>query len=58
MPAFLVAILWQVVLPDFLKSLVNEGIVSAEKATGITSVQQLVSHLKTYQEYPTGRNGQ
>lgn len=61
MPAFIANLFWNYALPWLLGKLIDRGVVAAEKATGIKTVEQLVDHLselKTYQQYPTGRNGE
>lgn len=61
MPALLISLFWNYALPWLLDRMVTAGAMEAEKATGIKTVADLVAHvkeLKTYQQYPTGRNGQ
>lgn len=61
MSAFLLGLFWNYALPWLLDKLVDAGVVEAEKVTGIKTVEDLVSNLselKTYQEFPTGKNGQ
>lgn len=60
MPAIVISLFWNYALPWLLDRLVDEGVLEAEKITGIKTVEDLVSNLKelkTFPEYPTGRNG-
>lgn len=60
---FLAALFWNYALPWLVDELVEEGVVEAEKATGIKTVEDLVSNLKqlkTYHsdaDFPHGVNG-
>ena len=60
MPVIVANIFWNWALPWLLNELVAGGVMEAEKVTGIKTVAQLVTQLKTlktYQQYPTGKNG-
>lgn len=63
MPAVLAGLFWNYALPYLLDKFVSAGVVAAEKATGIKTVEDLVSHiaeLKTYHtdaDFPHGKNG-
>lgn len=60
MPAWLVAALLKYVLPLVIAWLRKEGFIDAAEAIcikGAVAVVQEVKDLKTYPEYPTGRNG-
>lgn len=61
MISFLTSLFWSYALPWLLDKFVDAGVVEAEKITGIKTVEDLVGHLKelkTYPEYPKGKNGQ
>lgn len=45
---------WDYALPWLLQKLVDEGVIAAENATGIKTVEQLVDHLKELKTYPAG----
>lgn len=61
MPAWLLPLLIKFVLPFILRELVKSGMISEAKAIAIKygiDFEQFLANLKTYQEYPTGKNGQ
>lgn len=60
MPIWLSFIFWKIVLPDFILWLHNSGHINAAAelaAKGALELARDVKAIKTYPEYPSGKNG-
>lgn len=60
MPVWIQLILWNVVLPDLILWLRHMGYIDAAEALTLRTtadVVRTVRSIKTYDEYPTGKNG-